>query len=232
MIGTTMTMQPIGMAGLMVWMLAVAGLSGCWTRTVRLHNTQSGEVIRGEYGERPAPTGSFAVTLPSGERLEGEYSIARGGGVQWGSIYTTVYGQGTISSGSAVGSTVSIGGRSPGIAVASGPQGTVVECEFVTDAFESNMIGACRDNRGTPTGSSCSSTHTDQAQAVPELVSTHGQRRYACTEFAPLQTNQVSTARRGDTPSAGRAAIMGRAQVTLHRSLRTNGLTGAHTWSL
>jgi hypothetical protein len=131
-----------------VLLLAVAGLSGCWTRTVTLYNTQSGAVLRGEYGERPGPTGSFAVTLPSGERLEGQYSIARGGGVQWGSIYSSVYGQGTVTTGSAVGSSVSIGGRSPGIAVASGPQGTVLDCEFLTDAFESNMVGACRDNRG------------------------------------------------------------------------------------
>lgn len=121
-------------------MLLVFALSGC-QRTARLYNLATGEVFSIVYKKK-----RITGTMPSGEKLNGEYSTIQGGSVTWGNIYASVYGSGGSATGSSTGIAVNLDTQARGSAIATGDRGTIIECEYIagTDAG----AGACKDNRG------------------------------------------------------------------------------------
>lgn len=115
-------------------------LAAC-TRYARLYNLETGDVLRASFKDSPAAGGMMTVTMPWGETLTGEYTVMRAGSSEWGSIY--VLGVGT-----AAGSASSMQHLNQGSAIATGPQGTILECEFVASSVSGNATGGCRDNKG------------------------------------------------------------------------------------
>jgi hypothetical protein len=92
--------------------------------------------------------GTATLNLPSGEVLSGRYSISHGGGVAFGSLYTSVYGNGGHATGTAFGSSSFVSGSGEGMADMIGPSGTTAHCEFLNDNFNGHGHGACSISPG------------------------------------------------------------------------------------
>jgi hypothetical protein len=92
--------------------------------------------------------GTIALTLPSGEVLEGRYSINVGGGMGFGSLYATAYGTGGIATASGYTTGFSIPNGSPGTADMIGPRGTTAHCEFMNNNMVGHGNGACQLSTG------------------------------------------------------------------------------------
>jgi hypothetical protein len=93
----------------------------------------AGGVLPLEFVARGTGTGPATIVMGSGELMQGEYTIVRGGGVGFGSIFATVYGPGGSASGLATNTRYDIPGGSPGVASLFGDRGTAIQCEFYND---------------------------------------------------------------------------------------------------
>lgn len=122
-------------------MLSTAAFAG----TAHIYNLADGSVTVLKYSRWHGDHGPVTAKMPSGEALKGEYSITRGGGVGWGSVYSTVYGPEGAAAASASGTRLGISIRGQGSMILTGDKGTIMNCEFVSSGHGS---GACVDNRG------------------------------------------------------------------------------------
>ncbi len=125
--------------------LSVVLLFGCATTTrevpARLYSLSDGQVIQATFSFSGSTSGTITVPLASGEILRGEYRTLRSGATGWGAIFS----QGGAT---AVGTINTRSAEYRGVAIASGAQGTVIECEYVTSSSSRRPegYGACRDN--------------------------------------------------------------------------------------
>jgi len=92
--------------------------------------------------------GTISLVLPSGEVLNGRYSINVGGAVGFGSLYGSVYGRGGYATGAAQGAAFSMPNSSPGVADMIGPKGTTAHCEFMNNNLGGHGNGVCRLSNG------------------------------------------------------------------------------------
>jgi hypothetical protein len=92
--------------------------------------------------------GSIEMTLPDGEVLKGEYTVVRGGAIQFGSIFESVYGPGGFATGTGTSSTYTTPGSSKGMASAFGSKGSSMDCEFYNDNVSGHGMGACKSSQG------------------------------------------------------------------------------------
>ena len=123
------------------WTLAALIVSGCAVeRTGRLYpandTARPGGVLEATFEAHGTGHGAAVIDMPDGEVLTGEFSIVRGGGVSFGSIFGEVYGSSFMP------------GGSPGMASAFGNKGTSMSCEFYNDNFSGHGMGACRSSTG------------------------------------------------------------------------------------
>ncbi len=81
--------------------------------TGHIYNLSDGGITIVKYSRWHGDHGPATATMPSGEKLKGEYSVTRGGSASWGSIYASVYGPGgsATATGSGSGLAVSIRGQ-------------------------------------------------------------------------------------------------------------------------
>jgi hypothetical protein len=100
-----------------------------------LYNLTSGQVTEIKCGHRKA-----SGTLPSGEKLAGEYVTIVNAAVGWGSIYSSVY--------SASSTAVSVAGQNRGTVIMTGNQGTILNCEYLSSSWSGHGAGAGEDNQG------------------------------------------------------------------------------------
>lgn len=100
-----------------------------------LYNLGNGQVTEVKCGHRKA-----SATLPSGEKLAGEYVTIVNAAVAWGSIYSSVY--------SASGTSVGVAGENRGTVIMTGDQSTILNCEYVSSSWSGHGTGACEDNHG------------------------------------------------------------------------------------
>jgi hypothetical protein len=105
-------------------------------------------VLTLEYVSRGTGAGPITIVMPNGETMQGEYTIVRGGGVGFGSIFATVYGPQGSASGVATSTSHDIPGGSPGVASLFGDRGTSMQCEFYNDNISGHGYGACRSSNG------------------------------------------------------------------------------------
>jgi hypothetical protein len=112
--------------------LCVPAWAGC---AGRLYNLKSGEVTPLKCHSHRKVTG----TMPSREKLSGEYVTMVNSAVGWGSVYSTVY--------SASGVSVGVSGKNQGSAIMTGDKGTILNCEYISSGDHGS--GACQDKRGT-----------------------------------------------------------------------------------
>jgi hypothetical protein len=126
--------------------LLVVFLTGCGEKYARLYDLKTGEVLTAKY--KGSGHGSIALTLVSGEILQGEFHTFTEGEIGWGAVYASVYGPAESSGSSGSGTALFGSARSTqqGTAIVVGNQGTVIECEYKTSS--SGGAGACKDNRG------------------------------------------------------------------------------------
>jgi len=134
----------IRLIGVVVGMLAIC--SACTiTRDVQLYpdNDPARALgpLNGSIVGHGNLNGAMTLTMPNGEILNGRYSIGAGGGVGFGSLYSSVYGATTSSS-------MSMSGSGEGMADAVGPHGTTAHCEFMNNNFNGHGHGACRISDG------------------------------------------------------------------------------------
>lgn len=92
--------------------------------------------------------GSIEMTMPDGEVLKGEYTVVRGGAIQFGSIFESVYGPGGFATGTGTSSTYTTPGSSKGMASAFGSRGNSMDCEFYNDNVSGHGMGACKSSQG------------------------------------------------------------------------------------
>lgn len=120
---------------------------GC-TRSARLYNLTTGEVVPVQFSYNGRGKGTLTALAASGEKFKGEYVTMPSGEVTWGSIYASVYGPNGSASGS--GSTFSsrTDARQRGTAIATGDKGTIIQCEYFTSALNGGGAGGCKDNHG------------------------------------------------------------------------------------
>ncbi len=126
----------------------VLGSADC-TRKARLYNLTTGEVSIVEYTYRGTGKGKIRVALPSGEKLQGEYVTLAGGRTDWGAIYASVYSPQGTASGSGTVYSASVESKQHGTAIVTGDKGTIIQCEYITSAWNAAGSGACKDNKGT-----------------------------------------------------------------------------------
>jgi hypothetical protein len=105
-------------------------------------------VLQARYMAYGAGHGQMEITMPSGELLKGEYSIVRGGTMNFGNIYASVVGTGGIATGTATSTNYAVPGGSPGTASLFGDRGTSMQCEFYNDNVSGHGYGGCRSSTG------------------------------------------------------------------------------------
>jgi hypothetical protein len=88
--------------------------------------------------------GTLNATLPSGERLQGEYSIVFNSSVSFGSVFASVYGGGEIGSANAMTTGFAMSGEGYGSASLVGDKGTSIQCEFKNNNLTGHGYGACK----------------------------------------------------------------------------------------
>lgn len=132
-----MTARSLTLVGVVCLALLVAG---CATRTARLYDLQSAEVVTATFrtngtGHGPIWLGeSFASAV-----CKGEYVTVPQGSAGWGTIYNGA-GAGTVT-------TTLMSTDQQGSAVVSCTDGRVIECEYVTSALSGRGHGSCQDNQ-------------------------------------------------------------------------------------
>jgi hypothetical protein len=136
----------------MVWAITIALLAGCAVqREARLYPAndlaRTGGVLTGKFVANGSGHGTATITLPTGEQLNGEFTIVRGGAMGFGSIYGQVYGPGGVASVTGSSSSYVVEGSSPGTASVFG-QGISMDCEFYNDNHSGHGFGACRNSKG------------------------------------------------------------------------------------
>ena len=109
---------------------------------------RTGGVLSAQFTDSRVGHGAIEMTMPDGEVLKGEYSVVRGGAVQFGSIFESVYGPGGVATGTSTASSYTMPGSSPGTASAFGSNGTSMSCEFYNDNVSGHGLGACKSSRG------------------------------------------------------------------------------------
>jgi hypothetical protein len=109
---------------------------------------RSGGVLSAQFMDSGTGHGTIEMTMPDGEALRGEYSVVRGGTVQFGSIFESVYGPGGIATGTGTTSNYSMPGSSAGAASAFGSKGTSMDCELYNDNVSGHGMGACKSSQG------------------------------------------------------------------------------------
>jgi hypothetical protein len=117
-------------------LLSAPAWAGC---TARLYNLDTGAITSLKCSSRHRATGTIAGTLPSGEKLSGEYVTVVNAAVGWGSIYSGVY--------SASGTSVAVSGKNQGTVIMTGDKGTILNCEYISSG--GHGTGACEDKHDT-----------------------------------------------------------------------------------
>lgn len=139
--------RPSSASALTQWLGSLVSLlllASCVTTSrnvpARLYNLADGSIVQATFSFAGSTSGNVRMELPSGEVLSGEYRTLRSGVSGWGAIFAQ---GGTSAAAIAVRSD-----QYRGSAIASGPQGTVMECEYVTSSSRSRPegYGTCRDN--------------------------------------------------------------------------------------
>ena len=94
--------------------------------------------------------GTIDISLPTGELIEGEYSIVSDGSIStgFGNIFTTVYGPSGSVSGTATTSAFSFPAGGQGVASLYGRAGTSLQCEFMNNNMTGHGYGACKSSAG------------------------------------------------------------------------------------
>jgi hypothetical protein len=116
--------------------------------TARLYDIKTGEVILAKYSKWEIflhTHGKVSATLKSGQVLTGEFSAVREDVSGWGSIYSSVYGNGGFASGSSYSQFHAASNVARGSGVLVG-EGKIIDCEYVASAGHGS--GACKDNEG------------------------------------------------------------------------------------
>jgi len=136
----------------LIFLLALAlALAGC-TMSARLYPVNemaaSTGVLVAKYKSYGTQHGEMSVALPSGEVLNGEYSVVSGGSVGFGSVYGQVYGQGQVATGYATSNSFSMSGSGQGMASLFGDKGSVMTCEFINNNFSGHGHGGCQTSTG------------------------------------------------------------------------------------
>jgi hypothetical protein len=109
---------------------------------------RTGGVLSAQFMDTGTGHGTIEMTMPDGEVLKGEYSVVRGGAVQFGSIFESVYGPGGVATGTGTSSSYSMAGSSTGMASAFGSKGSSMDCEFFNDNVSGHGMGACKCSQG------------------------------------------------------------------------------------
>jgi hypothetical protein len=123
-------------------------IGGC-IRKARLYNLTTGEVTPAEFTYSGSGKGKITAVSVSGEQFKGEYATIPGGEMSWGTIYASVYGPGGTLSGSSTSHSSSTSAQQRGSAIVTGDKGTIIQCEYITSAWNGAGTGACKDNHGT-----------------------------------------------------------------------------------
>jgi len=76
--------------------------------------------------------GCIRISMPDGEQLKGEFSLVRGGSIEFGSLIRLL--------------SWSPDGRPAAMAFAFGENGTYMQCEFFHDTY--NWVGVCKRSTG------------------------------------------------------------------------------------
>jgi len=143
------SVQPRWLCALVI-LLAAVSLLGCTARGTahgNVYNLATGEKTPFSYTFNGSGHGNMAATFANGEVGTGEYSIAVGGTVGWGSVFGSVYGPEGSATGSATATSVSQSGRREGEAILIGDKGSILTCEF-TVGMTGHGFGACRSKKG------------------------------------------------------------------------------------
>ena len=90
--------------------------------------------------------GKIWITLPSGEKLAGEYSVVREGASGWGSVYSTAVGGGYIVTGTSNAYSGWAAHSAQGTAILSGDNNKSMTCEFIVGSIHGS--GGCQDQDG------------------------------------------------------------------------------------
>ena len=123
--------------------MSLAVTVGCaTTHQARAYNLETGQVIPATFGYTGSGKGPIQFQFPSGETCSGEYVTLAGGTTAWGSIYGTVY---TSYSSAQVDS------AQKGSAIATCPDGVVIECEYVTHAWSVQGTVYAETTKANPT---------------------------------------------------------------------------------
>jgi len=111
-----------------------------FTRKFRLYNVATGEKTNCAFKFKwSSMSGQVVATLPSGEKLEGEFNTGHNGAAAWGHIYSS---NGTSVNGTAVAIT-----GTQGSLIQTGKDGLTIHCEYVTNMTTTHGNGACIDNQ-------------------------------------------------------------------------------------
>jgi hypothetical protein len=121
-------------------LLSLLLLYGC-TKEAHLYDLTTGAQTLIRYSANGRGRGTLTGQLATRETLKGEYTTVVNAAVGWGSIYSGVY--------SATGTSVAVGGSQRGSAVMTGDKGLVLNCEYISSAWNGHGTGACEDNHGT-----------------------------------------------------------------------------------
>lgn len=90
--------------------------------------------------------GKIWLTLPTGEKLTGEYSVIREGGQGWGSVYSSVSGNGYYATGSGRAYSGWSSATAQGTGLLSGDNNKAMTCEFIVGSIHGS--GGCQDQDG------------------------------------------------------------------------------------
>jgi hypothetical protein len=132
-------------AALLALCTLVLILVGC-IRKARLYNLTTGEVVPVQFTYSGSGKGKLSAVSAAGERFTGEYVTLAGGQIGWGTIYASVYSPKGSASGSSTSVTSSTEAKQHGTAIATGDKGTIIQCEYITSAWNGAGSGGCKDN--------------------------------------------------------------------------------------
>lgn len=106
-------------------------------------------VLHGQYISQGIGSGWIKIAMPSGELLQGEYSVASGpSSFGFGRVLAAASAPGARAVASTVSISESSPGARPGTAALFGDHGTTMQCEFYANPL-GNGAGACETNKGS-----------------------------------------------------------------------------------
>lgn len=117
-------------------------LTGC-SLNGRLYNLDTGEVTPIKFTYSGSGHGTISGVFDSGESFSGDYTTFAHPPVNWGAVYSSVYGAFSwqqVNRGESM--------QQYGTAIASGTEGFVGDCEYVTASL-THGSGACKAKDGT-----------------------------------------------------------------------------------